>query len=150
MRRLKHYLVNIAPAPIFAWLEGLNDRVIGCVEMLRRMLVLRGVTAANVPANQAFAQVNPAIASFQTVLTAIGARRDLLYLIKMTTLLCHISLPFIGTLKIARPKSRRTDKFQQVRSAFTLKLESFISLPHKANGIDHFFGSFPCDNSWVL
>jgi hypothetical protein len=36
------------------------------------------------------AQVYPAIANFQTVLTAIGAWCDGLYLIKMRTALCHV------------------------------------------------------------
>jgi Mn2+/Fe2+ NRAMP family transporter len=114
-------------------LEGLNDRVIGCVEMLRRVLVLRGITASNVPANHALTQVNPAITSFQAILTAIRARRDLSYLMKMITLLCHVSLPFIALvlLKIVKPKSRRTNKFQRVRSAFTLNLESVTSLSYR-------------------
>src|SRR5258707_8166051 len=36
------------------------------------------------------AQVYPGISDFQTVLTSIGARCDVLYLIKMRTLLCHV------------------------------------------------------------
>ena len=92
---LEHDLVDVAPAPILARLEGLDNRVIGRVEMLRRVLVLRGVTTSDMPANQALAQVYPAIANFQTVLTAIRARCDLSYLIQMTTLYCHVSLPFI-------------------------------------------------------
>ena len=36
------------------------------------------------------AQVDPGISNFQTVLTSIGARGDVLYLIKMRTALCHV------------------------------------------------------------
>ncbi len=36
------------------------------------------------------AQVYPGISNFQTVLTAIGAWCDVLYLIKMRTALCHV------------------------------------------------------------
>jgi hypothetical protein len=36
------------------------------------------------------AQVYPGISNFQTVLTSIGARCDLSYLIKMRTALCHV------------------------------------------------------------
>jgi len=35
-------------------------------------------------------QMYPGISNFQTVLTAIGARCDFLYLIKMRTALCHV------------------------------------------------------------
>jgi hypothetical protein len=38
------------------------------------------------------AQVDPAISNFQTVLTSIGARRDLAYLVEVATLLCHMFL----------------------------------------------------------
>ena len=98
LRLLKHHLVDVAPAPVFSRLEGLDNRVVGRVEMLRRVLVLRGVAASDMPANQALAQVNPAIANFQTVLTTIRARCDLSYLIQMTTLYCHVSLPFIALI----------------------------------------------------
>src|SRR5438270_1169004 len=97
-RLLKHDLVDVAPAPVFSWLKRLDNRVIGRVEMLRRVLVLRGIAASDMPANQALTQVNPAIANFQTVLTAIRARCDLVYLIQMTTLYCHVSLPFIALI----------------------------------------------------
>ena len=39
------------------------------------------------------AQVYPGISNSQTVLTSIGARRDVLYLIKMRTSLCHVLFP---------------------------------------------------------
>ena len=93
--KLEHYLVDVTPTPVFTRLEGLDNRVVGRVEMLRRVLILRGVTTSDMPANQALAQVNPAIANFQTVLTAIRARCDLSYLIQVTTLYCHVSTPFM-------------------------------------------------------
>jgi hypothetical protein len=37
-------------------------------------------------------QMHPGIPNFQTILTAIGAWRDLTYLVKMTTGLCHLFL----------------------------------------------------------
>ncbi len=36
------------------------------------------------------AQVDPGISHFQTILTSVGARCDLSYLIKMRTALCHV------------------------------------------------------------
>src|SRR5207253_8983822 len=56
LRLLKHHLVDVAPAPVFSRLEGLDNRVVGRVEMLRRVLVLRGVATSDMPANQALAQ----------------------------------------------------------------------------------------------
>lgn len=40
------------------------------MEIPGRVLILRGITAANVAARQAYAQVDPGFASFQAVLTA--------------------------------------------------------------------------------
>ena len=55
VRRLEHDLIDVATAPVFAWLEGLDDRVIGRMEVFGRVLVLRGVAAANMPTDEAFA-----------------------------------------------------------------------------------------------
>ena len=59
-----HDLVDIAPAPIFTGLEGLDDRVVSGVEVLGGMFVLRGIAAADVPALGAEAQVYPRIPDF--------------------------------------------------------------------------------------
>jgi len=71
------------------WLEGLDDGVVGRVEMLYGMLIFRGIAAANMPAFQTDTQVNPAIPRLQTILTPLRARRDIVYMVKMRTLLCH-------------------------------------------------------------
>ncbi len=55
LRRLEHDLIDVAPAPVFARLEGLDDRVIGRMEVFGRVLVLRGVATANMPTDEAFA-----------------------------------------------------------------------------------------------
>ena len=77
----EHHLVDVTPDPVLSRLEGLNDRMVGGVEMLGGMLVLRRVAAANMPTRQTEAQMHPAISGFQTVLTSIGTRCDLMYLI---------------------------------------------------------------------
>jgi hypothetical protein len=64
--------------------------MVGRVEMLGCVLVLRIVTAAYMSTYETEAQVYPGISDFQTVLTSIGARCDVLYLIKMRTSLCHV------------------------------------------------------------
>ena len=88
--RLEHHLIDITPDPILSRLEGLNDRMGGRVEMPGGVLVLRIVTAAHMSTRETEAQVYPGISDFQTVLTSIGARCDVLYLIKMRTSLCHV------------------------------------------------------------
>ena len=60
------------------------------MEMPGGVLILRIVTATDMSTREAEAQVYPGISDFQTVLTSIGARRDLLYLIKVCTALCHV------------------------------------------------------------
>src|SRR3981081_727248 len=69
-------LVHIAPAPILARLEGLDDRVLGRVEMLSGVAMGRGIAAADMAAGQAQAQMHPGAADPQAILAARGARRD--------------------------------------------------------------------------
>ena len=37
---IKFHLIYITPPPVFAWLDGFHDRVLGSVEMFRGVLVL--------------------------------------------------------------------------------------------------------------
>ena len=90
--KLKHHLVDVTPAPVLSRLKGLDNRVIGRVEMFGGVLILRRVTAANMPAFETEAQVHPTITDFQAIFAPIGAWRDLSYLVEMTTLLCHVSM----------------------------------------------------------
>jgi hypothetical protein len=57
--------------------------MLGCVEMFGRVLVLRRVAAADVPARFAQAQVNPIVSDLQTIFAAIRARRDIANLVQM-------------------------------------------------------------------
>jgi hypothetical protein len=87
--KIEEELVNITPTPVLPWLERLNDWVTGGMEMLGGMRILRIVTTAHMPAFQANTQMHPGVTHFQALLTAISARCDLTYLVKMTTLFCH-------------------------------------------------------------
>ena len=62
------------------------------MEMSGGVLILRIITATDMSTGETEAQVQPAISNFQTVLTSIGARRDLAYLVEVATLLCHMFL----------------------------------------------------------
>jgi hypothetical protein len=83
--RIEHQLVDVTPAPFFARLERFHNRVVGRVEMLGRVAILRVVAAADVAADHAEAQVQPPIAQVQALFATITARRDFLDLIDMLT-----------------------------------------------------------------
>src|SRR6516225_4618388 len=59
---LHHDLIDVAPAPAFFRFERSHDRVLRRTKMLRRVLVLRIVTAAHVSAGPAQAKVHPGVA----------------------------------------------------------------------------------------
>jgi hypothetical protein len=67
--------------------------MVGRVEMPGGVLILRIVTAPDMSTRETEAQVDPGIPNFQTVLTTIGARCDVLYLIQMCTAFCHVLFP---------------------------------------------------------
>jgi hypothetical protein len=90
--KIEPELVGVTPSPVLIRLEGLNDRVIGGVEMSGGMLILRIVTAADMTTDEADTQVDPGITRFQTIFAAIGARCDLTYLVEVATGLWHLFL----------------------------------------------------------
>src|SRR5215210_8950281 len=59
--RLHRDLVDEAPQPILSRLERLHERVIGGVEVLGSVLVFRGIATTDVTADQAEAQMDPAV-----------------------------------------------------------------------------------------
>src|SRR5438034_11357117 len=78
--RVEHLLVDVAPAPALAGLQGSHHGMPGRAEMLARMAIRRVVAEADVAAYQAQAQVNPGTAHFQALLAAVRRwchRRDL-------------------------------------------------------------------------
>ena len=79
--KIEPELVNVTPAPVLIWLEGLNDRVVGRVEMLGGVLILRIVTTTDMPTGEAEAQVHPGIPDSQTILTTIRTGCNLSYLV---------------------------------------------------------------------
>ena len=66
--KLNEQLVHVAPAPVFAGLEGLDDGVVGRVEMFRGVLVLRVIAAADVAALQTEPEMDPLVAGGETFL----------------------------------------------------------------------------------
>lgn len=91
----EHKQVNVAPAPVLARLEGLHDGVLGRVEVLGGMLVLGGVTAADMPTLATESQMHPGITRCQAFFAAV--RRPGRYvpdLVEMITFRCHYQFPF--------------------------------------------------------
>jgi hypothetical protein len=75
--------IDITPAPCFAWLEGLDDGMLGRVKMLGRVPVGRAIAAAYMATNQANTEMDPPAADFQAIFTALGAGGNLLDLTYM-------------------------------------------------------------------
>jgi len=97
--------VHIAPDPRLSRFNRADKRMFGAVEMLGGVLVLRRIAAAHVPARQAQAQMNPAIAKFDTLLAHMRVRGFDLDLIEVSALTHDPSLAKRG-LPIAPPNSR--------------------------------------------
>jgi hypothetical protein len=81
---LKHELIDVAPAPVLARLEGLDDRMVGAPEVSGGMTVLGGVAAAHVAAGQALAKVDPGVAHRQALFASGGAGRHITDLIQVS------------------------------------------------------------------
>jgi hypothetical protein len=88
---LEEYFVRIAPAPFFARLQGFDYGMLGRVKMLGGVSVFGRVAAAYMAAGFAQSQVHPPVAHLQAFLAPFGrARRDVLHLVQVRTILAHI------------------------------------------------------------
>src|ERR1700722_19993408 len=100
IRQIEQYLINVTPAPSFRRIVALDDRMLGGVEMLGRVLVGGIVAAADVAARAADPQMQPLAADLQAFLTTERARRDGANSREMAASLCHC--------RLTRPWCRRT------------------------------------------
>src|ERR687898_644437 len=93
--RLHRDLVDEAPQPVLTRLERLHDRVRGSVEVLRRVLVLRGIATPDVTANAAEPQMHPGVADLQALLATFGRPwRNVANLVEVGTRGAHwVSFP---------------------------------------------------------
>jgi hypothetical protein len=87
--RFEKEFVGVTPHPLFARLEGTDQRMFRRVVMFRRVLVRRRIATADVPASQTQAQMQPTASVAQTVFTSSRAGRDFLNLIKMRAYVFH-------------------------------------------------------------
>ena len=76
-------MIDVAPGPSLAGLEGRNHRVAGPLEVFRGVAARRTVTTSDVTAAQAETQMNPQCAEFQALLTTKRPWRNRLKLVQM-------------------------------------------------------------------
>jgi hypothetical protein len=81
------HLVDVAPPPVFARLEGPHYGMLGCVEVGCGVAVGTLIAAADVTTNQALSEVYPRIARLQTVFTTLRRWLHIPYLV------CVVALP---------------------------------------------------------
>src|ERR1700730_4348908 len=86
---VEHDLVDEAPAPALGRIIALDDRMLGGVEMLGRVLTGRLVATADMAARAADAQVEPGVAGLQAFLAAERARRHFANRSKMRAMFGH-------------------------------------------------------------
>lgn len=92
IRQVKHDFVDITPAPAFGRIIGFDDRVSGCMEMLRRVPVRRLITATDMTAGSADAQMQPWIAQLQAFFAPKGAGNNVPNSRQMLAAMCHSRL----------------------------------------------------------
>jgi hypothetical protein len=97
-RRFEEDLIDIAPDPVLARFEGLDDGVVGGMKVLGGVLVFRRVAAADVAADKAEAEVDPAVARLEAILATVRARGDIVDLVEMGAGLVHGGFPSVVTL----------------------------------------------------
>jgi hypothetical protein len=81
--KVQLHLIDIAPAPSFAGLERLHDRMLGVMKVFGGVFVFRGITTADVAALQTKAEVNPSVTHLQAFLATMCVRGDLPNLVEM-------------------------------------------------------------------
>jgi hypothetical protein len=85
----EHDFVGVAPHPVLAGFDGLDDGVFGFVEVFGGVLVFGGVAATYVAAFAAETKMDPRVAHFEAFFAARGVRAHLFDLAQMRTALAH-------------------------------------------------------------
>jgi hypothetical protein len=83
--QIKQGLIDIAPSPTLARLDGARDSVLAVMKMFRGVLAYGRIAAADMPARKAHAEMHPLLAGFQTLFAAAGVRFHVMDLIKVRT-----------------------------------------------------------------
>ena len=78
-------MIHVAPDPLFPGFNRAHEGMFALLKMLGSVLVLRRVTASDVPALQAHAEVDPPVADLDAVFTDMLVRIGELDLVRMGT-----------------------------------------------------------------
>jgi hypothetical protein len=100
IRQIKHDFVNVTPTPAFGRIIGFDDRVIGYMKMLRRVAVGRLITATDMTAGSADAQMQPWIAQSQAFFAPKGTGNDVANSRQMPAAFCHSILNVCSSLMV--------------------------------------------------
>ena len=141
------HFVHITPEPIFAGLERFYDGMFRAVVMLRRVFILGGVAASDMPAGHAKPQMDPRVSGFQTLLASLSAGVDLVNFFCMCAsvwshrilLACQISIDMYHIRQAPEPDCRRF-----IRELFPHVLEAaHEGIPALVESVSLIH--FPCD-----
>jgi len=80
------HLVDVAPAPVFARLKRLDDRMARLVEMLCGVFILGTVATSYMSAGETESEMDPIVTHLQTFFTSIAAWVDLADLFDVITI----------------------------------------------------------------
>jgi hypothetical protein len=80
-------LVDVTPDPGLAGLDRAHHGMLGVVEMLGRVFILRRVATGGISADEAHAQVNPGVAGFDAIFADMFIGFSYFDLIEMGTFL---------------------------------------------------------------
>ena len=67
----RRHLIDVAPHPRFARFNRADERMLGLMEVLGRVLILRRVAAAYMPAFEAKPQMHPGVPPLHAILTNV-------------------------------------------------------------------------------
>src|SRR5260221_524429 len=81
---IENHFVDIAPHPVLARLERADHGMLGGVEMFGGVFVAGRVTAADVSASEAQAEMDPSVTGLETFLATARVRLDLVRRVQMS------------------------------------------------------------------
>src|SRR5919107_489548 len=89
------HLVDVAPPPVFPWLQRPDYGVLGCVEVLCSVAIGALIATAHVPTDKTLPEMNPGIARPQTIFAALRRWLHVLYLARVAAPLSleHVDEP---------------------------------------------------------
>src|SRR5829696_6982397 len=115
---LDQHLVDVAPSPVFPWLQGSDYGVLGRVEVLCGVAIGALIATAHVPTDKALPEMNPGVVRPQTFFAALRRGLNVLYLARVAAPLSlehmdeppHRCSPQAGRLMLrtTSPPSSRT------------------------------------------